>query len=265
MREGIAFDLFVFPSLGIEFARYRPSSVDVKQHLITCLPLMLVVRLPEIFTGICSVSLALERYLLVHPAGAQDLLCRRNRIVAYSIAATLTLLLTLFEAVYNFVYNFQPYSCMFFPSFGYKEYSSVVSAVLLYLIPASTSVAIYSKLLRTRRDVLTFVLLLNCLFWILLWGVAYTIRFLDSFFACRMHELMVCLLGFYHPRVGIPGCAHGTLINEFWFQFADLNYLLGTFTALVNSLCLLFICNKSWESVVAAVQKLHRFIRDRST
>ncbi len=83
-----------------------------------CLPRILVSRIPELFTGIFTLGLAIERFILiVFPFDAATLLCRRNRLVAYSIILAITTGLTSFELIYQYTsYLKSPFNCNNIPA-----------------------------------------------------------------------------------------------------------------------------------------------------
>ena len=197
------------------------------------------------------------------------MLCKRHRLVAYSIITSVVLGLSLFEAVYTFKYFYRPEFCVFFPKlidqYGGAEiaYPRAVSAGCLFCLPALISTALYCKigftLLKRKKDagrnqVLTVALLMSCVFWILISGISYLIRFLDIFADCFMVQLMICISGFYQPKA--QWHCPGILINDVWEQVTFLNYLFSTFSALMNSLCLLIVCKPFWESAIALCRAL---------
>ncbi len=80
--------------------------------------MVLVSRIPELFTGICTLGLAAERFILVVlPYDASTLLCKRNRVVVYSIIVAITTALTCVELSFQYIsYLESRYQCNTIPA-----------------------------------------------------------------------------------------------------------------------------------------------------
>ncbi len=246
--------------------------VPASHFALICLPRFLVSRVPEHFTGLCTLTLAVERFILITmPLDAGRLLSKWNRVVAYSVVLGVATSFTVFEASYQFsqrellktvqVENVDNPTCMFFPLMGLeRQYLSLVSAICLYAVPAAICIGLYGKVAvvlmkrqrnASRNQVLTVALLLSCMFWVILWALAYAIRFADEFVPSLMHELFSCFSGFrnksysdYIRRVDLDKAE-----NAIWYFIPSVTPLLAAFSSLMNAACLLIVCKKFRPSV----------------
>ena len=235
---------------------------DTKEgsNLLLCLSRLLVTRIPEHFTGPCTVALAIERFILVCvPFKASTWLSKRNRLLAYSTILTLMITAGVFEISYAVTSGRFSDLCMFFPNADHEwieeswekpQYPSVVSAALLYALPAVVSILFYikvgSRLLRkknnaSRNQIITVALFLSCVCWILLWGAAYFLKFSHYYLECEMHQLFICLTGW---AVKSNSCEF-----EHWFyhEILEIKLILGSFSALMNSVCMILVVKKFWK------------------
>ncbi len=239
-----------------------------------CVPRVLVGRIPEYFTGLCTLTMAVERYILIiYPFKADQFLRKRNRIAVYSIITTLCFGFSFSEiAAHSLTFGdktYEPYdylfqTCYFFPKLGMSHYySSLATATVFFLIPASICFFLYVRVGRAlarkkrkagRNRVLTFALLLSCMFWIFLWGLAYLVRILDGFPVLRqfMYEVTICLLGW--EEGGAAPDALGT--NSVWDIIVGVFPLLPTFSAVMNAMCLLVVCKAFWEPLFALCSRI---------
>ena len=249
-------------------------------HLAICIPRLLTSRVPEYFTGLITMSLAVERYILViMPLKAEQLLSGRNRRIAYT-AVTATIFIMLGgEALFRFLqphgrfvdkrHENVPTACLLFP---YESQNYVLSAavptLLLYGIPAVVSFLLYlrvghalltKKTNARRNQVLTVALLTSCMMWILLWGVAYLMRLCHLYLRQLMFDLMACLTGWqvlhypddstsddnvYDYDYDYDYYSYNT--NLAWVDVYNASPFLGTTSALMNAVCLLVAVKHFW-------------------
>ncbi len=215
-------------------------------------------------------TLAVERFVMVVlPLKASTILTKRNRLVAYFSVTIFSTGLSVAEAVFHVRNGHSGKACEMFPSTtlrlwsrnldGSIAYASLASAVLLYLVPAVVSTGLYARvgivLLKRRQQasrnkVLTVALLFSCFFWIVLWGMAYFLRFSEIYFDCALQDLFICLTGEGIRAAGVSGC---TPSNQLWDELKKTSTLLATFSAVMNAACLLIVCKKFWEPVTEAL------------
>ena len=106
------------------------STITITEYAITnklnCLSRILVARIPEHFTGPCTLALAIERYILVcMPFQATTLLTKRKRVIAYMLLLCAMMGLSVFEMTFSLGTGRQFDLCVFFPSGGiYNDYTS---------------------------------------------------------------------------------------------------------------------------------------------
>ena len=129
-------------------------NADNSLHLFTwyCLPDYLITRIPENFTGLCTLTLALDRFILVvFPFQSEQLLSTRNRLLAYSLLTALTFGITSYELQYYFrrIINSEYFGrCYHVPNTFFLASPQKVSfmfAASLYALPAFVSVLLYLR------------------------------------------------------------------------------------------------------------------------
>ena len=136
----------------------------------------------------------------------------------------------------------------------------MVSAAVLYLIPAIISLTLYSivgqsLVVRTRHrrrnQILTVALLFSCFFWVVLGVFTYFTRFISqpngSFLTELQHNFMVCVTGW---QEWYYDCENQLTSNPWTYEMKLCSTLFVTFSAFMNSFCLLIVVKKFWEPVV---------------
>ncbi len=170
--------------LEIDYFKYNWS------YFTMCLPVLMYHRVNECVTGMCTLVLAAERYIVFcQPQNIERFLSKTNRKVIYTIMTIVILCVTCFEAtlqMFNF-YFFWHSDCMYgaLPGFYGQLLSTVLSAILFYVIPAIASVTMYALIIknllqiqtqRSRNMIVTFALACSCLLWAILWGLKYVFQ-----------------------------------------------------------------------------------------
>ena len=196
--------------------------------------------------------------------------------MAYLSLTLFAICLTFTESLIHLKNGHSVDYCAFFPigenywDFSRTKYwfptvhASLVATILLYFVPAVLCIGLYARVCHvllkrrqqaSRNKVLTIALLFSCLFWIALWGLAYFLRFSDTYLPCLIHTLFICLTGHGVEEDGVDvrinsNCPQG--INIVWNEVKKANTLLATFSAVLNAACLLIICKKFWQPLIAA-------------
>ena len=134
--------------------------------------------------------------------------------------------------------------------------SNALPLSLLFLIPALISTVLYSavgytlftkKRNRGRNQVLTVALLFSCLFWILLGLLSLVAQYFDLFFGDLGRTLVVCMTG---KQLWMYDCENQPVYSSredtFFKRFSPL---FSTFSAFMNSFCLLVVVKTFWRPV----------------
>ena len=140
---------------------------------------------------------------------------------------------------------------------------SMISAAVLYLVPAIISALLYTVVGQTltarnrqrgRNQVLTGALLLSCLFWVTLGVPTYFARFTygdnrNTFISDLQHSLMICITGWqlWWPPYD---CQSQLKIHPLTKDLSFFGVLFTSFSAFMNSLCLLVVVKKFWAPFV---------------
>ena len=224
--------------------------------------------------------IAAERFILVVlPFKAELILCKRNRIIAYVILTIITLGPIVSEISYRVIkigmLTFMDCS-MFPPIFSgipiYRSFEhnlpGIVVMICFYCIPGAVSMALYVKvgyqLLRNPRNagrnrVLTVALLNSCVFWVVSWGLAYLLRYYESFplIGRFINELGACVFGWYPASV-----LHTPDLEIIHYSIMEYSApvrlvaftspALQTFSSLMNAACLLVVCKMFWHPIITS-------------
>ena len=134
--------------------------------------------------------------------------------------------------------------------------ADVLSTCLFFVIPALASTALYSavgytlltkKHNRGRNQVLTVSLLFSCLFWLLLAALSLFAKYYYFIFAEVGQKLLICITG---TQLWLYDCENQTVYSS---SLPDLpavfSPFFSTFSAFMNSFCLLVVVKKFWEPV----------------
>ena len=112
------------------------------------MPLVLYHRVNEYVTGICTLILASERFIVYcKPDKVDTYLTRTKRKVIYSVATVVIIALTIFEISYRFktFHHWQYFNC----SYGFLEgeiqsfYSMIATGIIFFAVPAVISIVMY--------------------------------------------------------------------------------------------------------------------------
>ena len=150
---------------------------------------------------------------------------------------------------------------------GFGQLQNVVSDVILFVLPAVVSLAIYCKIGRTllhrtknasRNQVITFALFLSCICWVVLWGMAYFLRYFSFFFECQMHRLLICLTGWMDTRTlletwKISDCQH---IHFYFRKLIQFSHLFASFSAAMNAVCIIVVVKNFWKPALVSFQSV---------
>ncbi len=168
---------------------------------VHCFPSVLFIRVPEYFTGLLTLVLALERYILVvHPFSANELLTKRNRTVCYSILTLVSVLCCVVDVGIRINhYEASPKDsilCYLSPlgrNLTSANNSALIIGLFTYAIPAVVSLSLYLKVILvllkkktnvSRNRVLTLALFSSCVCWILTWALTFFCRSVMTYGLC---------------------------------------------------------------------------------
>ncbi len=137
----------------------------------------------------------------------------------------------------------------------------MVSATVLFLVPAIISVTLYTivgqilvrKERHRRNHVLTAALLLSCFLWVILGVITYFCRFVQvadgSLLSELQHTLTVCVTGWQQWLYDYD-CDNQPRYNQVTLLLRLWSSLFATFSAFANSFCLLIVVKKFWDPLV---------------
>ena len=251
---------------------YDIQRLNLQVLFWNCYSSFLLTRVPETFTGLRTLVLAVDRFILiVLPLRAAQLLTKKNRIIVYTLLTVPALALTAFEAVkkleQDVAYNAPKDVCLLFPDIELLSFTNIshATALVFYLTPGVLSLLLYSGvsyvLLKKptnagRNKVLTIALLFSCIFWLLSWGLAYWLRFSSYGPSGLVSDFIKCVAGLVEP--------------EYVSQEAGLLLSLSTpiiqvFSSLMNALCLLVICKMFWEPFLIPFRFIKKILQSTAT
>ena len=236
-----------------------------------CFPLILFLRVPEYFTGLITLALALERYILiVKPFRASELLTKRNRVISYSILTLTGITFSVLDVTVRLpryaIGEYQIQRCFSGP-FGTTDESKAISMLVLtlffYAIPAVGSLGLYFQVIRvlskkktnvSRNRVLTAALFASCVCWVLTWAITILCRLAyRSAFKSPMYKFMEDVLNCLLSRNYQFGIAY---LLDFISTFSQFFHVFG---AVLSPFCLLIVCKIFWEPIKALERNFYRF------
>ena len=251
----------------LSYGKFKPRFAQYKVPIMfwTCYSSFFLTRIPETFTGLCTLVLALDRFvLIVLPLRSAQLLTRTNRIVVYTLLTVPALALNLFEAAKRsqeaMTHEVKNDICLLFPDIELLSFTNIshATALLFYFTPGLLSLLLYSVVSYVllnkptnagRNKVLTIALMFSCIFWLLSWGVAYWLRFRSQGPSGLLFDLMKCVVGVHEED-------YYEVNDEVALLISLSTPFIQVFSSLMNALCLLVICKMFWEPFLIPLRSI---------
>ena len=144
--------------------------------------------------------------------------------------------------------------CVLMDAHSQWSTSNALYTCVLFVIPALVSTVLYSavgytlltkKRNRGRNQVLTVALLVSCLFWVLLGAASLITQYFFIIFGDLGQTLLSCITG---KQFWMYECENAPVLVSHDPEFLNnFTALFSTFSAFMNSFCILVVVKKFWE------------------
>ncbi|XP_075251809.1 uncharacterized protein LOC142344164 [Convolutriloba macropyga] len=219
------------------FYYFRHSTVKI--FWLTCVPLVLYHRINEYVTGICTLILATERFIVYcAPNKVSVLLTPRMRLITYLSSTVFIIAITIFEIVFRYKtfnhWQFLNCSYGFVPGFNASFYSMIVTGIIFFAIPALVSIFMYIRIFmvlfnaegrKLRNRIVTIALGTSCLIWVALWSLKYAFQTAHFLFSWHFWEVHL-----ENPKLAMT-------VSQDTAQFFPI------FSSVTNPFVLLIVCS----------------------